>query len=140
MIERAEILCPICKLAIHKQHRMQQLDTQLTYHIRKTHNMTIKDAKRLTRKAFNPELYKDELPVKQSQPKVKAQSKPQSTEPITITHNEKLNGIEIKFQSKPDDSVLNMLRDLGFRWSFKSFLWYNRYTPELMTKVQTAIN
>jgi len=195
---------------------MQQLDTQLTYHIRK-HGLTIKQAKQSTRKAFYPELYqddkpniqtikihkpenvkstyvyhgienevggffgtadagmsfkdailierskiplgteyqisindkiifhgirsysinyKDDKPVKQS-----TQSKLQTVDDgkSVITHNDKLNGIEIKFGSRPDDSVLNTLRDLGFRWSYKSMLWYNRYSDDLMIKVQSQI-
>lgn len=59
---------------------------------------------------------------------------------ITITHNEKLNGIEIRFKNKPDDTTLDKLRSNGFRWSYKGMLWYARYTPELMTKIQDIIN
>jgi len=199
---------------------MQQLDTQLTYHIRK-HGLTIKQAKQTTRKAFHPELYQDAIP----QPKPNIQTiiirkpenvkstyvyhgienelggysgtndagisfktaiqlnrakipvnteyqisingkivfhgirsnsinyqddnpinQPIETKPQTvadgkpsITHNAKLNGIEVKFGSKPDDSVLNTLRNLGFRWSYKSMLWYNRYSDDLMSKVQAQI-
>jgi hypothetical protein len=59
---------------------------------------------------------------------------------ITISHNEKLNGIEVSFKTKPSDSVLNQLRELGFRWSYKSMLWYARYTPDLMSKIQAEFN
>jgi hypothetical protein len=74
---------------------------------------------------------------------VKAEVKPQPikqsvTTPdsdIEITHNDKLNGIEIKFPDKPSDIVINQLKDLGFRWSYKSMLWYNRYTDNLWQQV-----
>jgi hypothetical protein len=54
---------------------------------------------------------------------------------IEITHNEKLNGIEIKFPDKPSDTIINQLKDMGFRWSYKSMLWYSRYTVELWDKI-----
>jgi hypothetical protein len=58
---------------------------------------------------------------------------------ITISHNEKLNGIEIAFKSKPSDSVLDILRANGFRWSYKSMLWYARYNPDLMNKIKAEL-
>jgi len=54
MTDRKEINCPICNETVTTTHRMQQLDTQLTYHIRK-HGLTIKQAKQTTRKVFHPE-------------------------------------------------------------------------------------
>lgn len=57
----------------------------------------------------------------------------------SISHNEKLNGIEVKFQVKPSDTILDQLRALGFHWSNKNFLWYSRYTPELWQQIQTQI-
>lgn len=61
------------------------------------------------------------------------------TDGITITHNEKLNGIEIAFKTKPSNTVLDMLRANGFRWSYKSMLWYARYNQELMNKMQNEL-
>jgi hypothetical protein len=59
---------------------------------------------------------------------------------ISIIHNNKLNGIEIKFPDKPSDSIINQLKDLGFRWSYKSTLWYNRYSDSLWQQVNTEFS
>jgi hypothetical protein len=58
-----------------------------------------------------------------------------ATDDITISHNTSLNGIEVKFKVKPSDTVIGQLKDLGFRWSSKSYLWYNRYTVDLWDKI-----
>jgi hypothetical protein len=65
--------------------------------------------------------------------------KPQSVTDITISHNTKLNGIEVKFPGKPDDSTLCKLKDLGFRWSYKSMLWYNRYSDTLWQTINSQL-
>jgi hypothetical protein len=54
---------------------------------------------------------------------------------IVISHNDKLNGIEIKFANKPTDDILCKLKSFGFRWSYKSMLWYSRYTDNLWQSV-----
>jgi len=58
---------------------------------------------------------------------------------ITISHNEKLNGIEVKFANKPDNTVIDTLKSLGLRWSYQNMLWYSKYNPELMTKIQNEL-
>ncbi len=72
-------------------------------------------------------------PVKAATVSVKADVKPQPD--IVISHNDKLNGIEIKFATKPTDDILCKLKSFGFRWSYKSMLWYNRYTDNLWQSV-----
>jgi hypothetical protein len=57
-----------------------------------------------------------------------------------LNHNEKLNGIEVKFSAKPSNTVIDRLKELGFRWSFANMVWYNRYSVELMSKVQAEFN
>lgn len=54
-----------------------------------------------------------------------------------INHNEKLNGIELKFSSKPDNGILSTLKQLGFRWSQYNGIWYSRHSEGLMTQVQS---
>lgn len=76
-------------------------------------------------------------PVKTATVTVQADVKPQLD--IVISHNDKLNGIEVKFANKPDDTVLNKLRDLGFRWSYKSMLWYNRYSDTLWQTINSQL-
>ena len=43
-------ICPKCNKEVIKTHRMQQLDTQMIYHLR-THGMTIMQAKIASRQA-----------------------------------------------------------------------------------------
>lgn len=48
----------------------------------------------------------------------------------TIRENAEKNGVEIIFNSRPDDEVLTLLKSSGWRWSRFNGLWYNRLTPE----------
>ena len=47
-----------------------------------------------------------------------------------ITINKEKNGIELRFDSKPEESVLNALKENGFRWSSKQKMWYAKYNDE----------
>jgi len=76
-------------------------------------------------------------PVKTATVSVKADVKPQPD--IVISHNDKLNGIEIKFANKPTDDILCKLKSFGFRWSYKSMLWYNRYSAELWDTINSNL-
>lgn len=65
------------------------------------------------------------------QPLTRQQKQPaQTTEGITIRRNTEKNGIEIIFDSKPDDDVLAALKKNGFRWSKFQKLWWAKHTPE----------
>lgn len=58
-----------------------------------------------------------------------------TTDGVSITRNVALNGIEVKFESKPMQTVIDTLRTLGFRWSPRNMLWYAKYSDDLMSKV-----
>ncbi len=49
---------------------------------------------------------------------------------MNITFNSEKNGIEIRFDSKPDQSVIDMLKQYGFRWSRKQCMWFAKQTDE----------
>lgn len=40
--------------------------------------------------------------------------------------NDKLNGIEIYFDSKPEETVRTEMKSVGFRWSQRQGMWYAR--------------
>lgn len=48
-----------------------------------------------------------------------------------ILNNEK-NGIEIRFESKPDFKSIELLKSNGFRWSNKQKMWYAKQSSEAM--------
>ena len=50
----------------------------------------------------------------------------------TLTLNNNLNGIEISFEAKPSATILNALKEMGFRWHRAKQLWYAKSTPERM--------
>ena len=58
---------------------------------------------------------------------------------VTICHNEEHNGIEVVFPAKPETSVLEGLKSLGFRWSRPQNLWYARYSEELLKQVKNLV-
>lgn len=58
---------------------------------------------------------------------------------VTIRRNEERNGIEVVFPAKPEVSVLEALKALGFRWSRPQGLWYARYSEELLKQVKNLL-
>jgi hypothetical protein len=63
----------------------------------------------------------------------------QKVDSVTIRHNEEHNGIEILFPAKPEASVIQTLKALGFRWSPRGGLWYTRFNENLMQRVKQAL-
>lgn len=49
---------------------------------------------------------------------------------IEISKNEEKNGIEVKFSRKPEDRILEELKQNGFRWSRYSGIWWTQYTAQ----------
>lgn len=57
---------------------------------------------------------------------------PVSSDGVTVTENEERNGVEIRFASKPAESVRSALKANGFRWSKFQSLWYARRSPQTL--------
>jgi len=51
----------------------------------------------------------------------------ENSEDIIVSHNVERGGIEIKFPDKPNDSVINTLKDRNFRFSPYHLLWWKKY-------------
>ncbi len=49
---------------------------------------------------------------------------------IVVTRNMEKGGIEIRFPSKPSNSVITSLKDKGFRWSPYNSVWWKKYSLE----------
>ena len=49
---------------------------------------------------------------------------------MLITENKALHGIEVSFDCKPNEDVLNMLKGNGFRWHRQKKVWYAKKTEE----------
>lgn len=60
--------------------------------------------------------------------KPSSESAPVSSDAVTVTENDKKDGIEIRFPSKPAPEVLENLKANGWRWSRFSQCWYARRT------------
>lgn len=54
----------------------------------------------------------------------------------TLTLNQELNGIEIRFDAKPLQTTLDGLKKLGFRWHRQKKFWYAKQTPERLEMAQ----
>lgn len=59
---------------------------------------------------------------------------------FNINLNEAKNGIEIRFEEKPESGVLVALKENGFRWSGKQKMWYAKQTDERMEFVKSLNN
>lgn len=55
----------------------------------------------------------------------------------TITLNNELNGIEIRFDGKPAEEVISSLKENGFRWSGKQKMWYAKQNSSRLAFAQT---
>ena len=58
----------------------------------------------------------------------------------TLTLNQDLNGIEIRFDEKPLQATLDGLKKLGFRWHRQKKLWYAKQTPDRLELAQAIAN
>lgn len=47
-----------------------------------------------------------------------------------ITMNNEKNGIEIRFDGKPESSIIAALKENGFRWSGKQKMWYAKQSAD----------
>lgn len=59
---------------------------------------------------------------------------------MTLTINQELKGIEVSFDSKPEQATLNTLKANGFRWHNVKKIWYAKQTDERMAIVQAIAN
>ncbi|MDM0660087.1 hypothetical protein QTH47_13260 [Clostridium perfringens] len=60
------------------------------------------------------------------------------SEEVEITYNEEKNGIEVKFNTKPAQEVINDLKVNGFRWHRVKKVWYAKQTEERIEFVNTT--
>ena len=49
---------------------------------------------------------------------------------VSVVYNTAKNGIELYFESKPETSVIDMMKLGGFRWSGKQKMWYARQSDK----------
>jgi len=49
---------------------------------------------------------------------------------VTVGRNEEKDGIEIKFAAKPEQGVIEALKEQGFRWHWKKKIWYARHSEQ----------
>jgi len=59
---------------------------------------------------------------------------------VTINHNEKLNGVELHFKTKPSQQTLDTLKSNGWRWSMRNFCWYTAYSESNMSFAQQLVS
>lgn len=55
----------------------------------------------------------------------------------TLTINKELNGIEVIFESKPAQAVIDSLKSNGFRWHRVKKLWYAKNTAERLALAES---
>jgi hypothetical protein len=53
-----------------------------------------------------------------------------------ILHVQERNRIDLKFNGKPESSVLDFLKSLGFKWHRKNGVWFNQFTADTIEKVK----
>lgn len=55
----------------------------------------------------------------------------------TLTINKELNGIEVIFESKPAQEIIDSLKNNGFRWHRAKKLWYTKNTVERLALAES---
>ena len=56
---------------------------------------------------------------------------------LNVTLNSEKNGIEIRFDARPDSEILDELKANGFRWSRKQKMWYAKQNDDRMMLVNS---
>ncbi|MFL1672497.1 hypothetical protein [Paenibacillus dendritiformis] len=54
----------------------------------------------------------------------------------TVMLNNEMNGIEISFDKKPEQAVLEQLKANGFRWSNRQKIWYAKQSPKRLKFIE----
>lgn len=54
----------------------------------------------------------------------------------TMTINSQFNGIELTFASKPDETIREAMKAIGFRWHHQKKLWYAKNNAERLALAQ----
>lgn len=49
---------------------------------------------------------------------------------LNITLNTEKNGIELRFDTKPNTDIITAIKEAGFRWSGKQRMWYAKQNDE----------
>lgn len=49
---------------------------------------------------------------------------------LNITLNTEKNGIELRFDTKPNTDIITAIKEVGFRWSGKQRMWYAKQNDE----------
>ena len=70
------------------------------------------------------------------EPKAEEKQEPETTSygSFSITPNTERGTLEIRFDSKPSQNVLNLLKENKFRWSSKNKLWYGKADQKEISK------
>lgn len=55
----------------------------------------------------------------------------------TVTLNDAKNGIEVRFEEKPDRAILDTLKENGFRWSRGQNMWFAKQSEERLALVKS---
>lgn len=55
---------------------------------------------------------------------------------MTANYNTELNGIELSFESKPSEIILNLLRETGYRWHNVKKIWYAKQNEKTIKAAQ----
>ena len=77
-----------------------------------------------------------EAAKRKGMPVIEIESKKEDSKMGTYSINQELNGIEIKFDSKPDEATLDALKGSGFRWHRAKKVWYAKQTAERLELAQ----
>lgn len=59
---------------------------------------------------------------------------------INVTLNTEKNGVEIRFDSKPDDATLATLKLSGYRWSTRQKMWYAKQSEQTIDVANSLAN
>jgi hypothetical protein len=76
------------------------------------------------------EMYNNKNNKKENEKGVNNTSTDNETVTATYTLNDEHNGIEISFSGKPASGTIELLKENGFRWHSKKFVWYAKQSPE----------
>lgn len=99
----------------------------LSYEDAKKKIMELYDQQQTTTEPEEAEAEKKQATTEPSAPE---QAEENDSLKVEVSYNEEKNGIELKFDGKPEPEVREQLKANSFRWSKYQELWYAKDTPE----------
>ena len=110
--------------------KIEELEKSLKYYIEENEKESIKIIKTEIKEIEEKLKKYDIIEVKEDKKENVKLTNTKNKNNIKVTYNTEKNGIELSFNEKPEQEIINGLKENGFRWHRVKKIWYAKDTEE----------